>query len=433
MRKIGKRFGILTGVALWITPLIAQPPLERGSTFVVHSAPEGRQYHPVVVASADSEFLVVWNNFSSVQARRFGPDGSPLGDDFQINSHPSFIEGAAAAYGPAGEFVVTRAGGAWPDAPLAYRVVIGRRFGADGVPLGEDFKLSSTPNEFERYSRVAIGPDGRILAAWESTIAHYGCCIMARFFAADGTPLGPDFQLVNWMSGQSQGHPNVAFGPSGESLAVWATTIPVGPDIYGFSVQAQLFDANGDRRGTPFQVNKYVRRHQNQPQPVVAPNGDILVVWTSDGSGETDQSKTSIHGRRFTGSGTPLGQQFQINTHTLGRQFDPIIGGFDASGETLVVWTSDGSENDFYPTSVRGRRYRADGTAAGDEFVIDTAPPNEPYFQLPSVAVSRSSEVFVVWRHRLDSDILAQRYALELFADSFESGDASSWSELSPP
>lgn len=58
------------------------------------------------------------------------------------------------------------------------------------------------------------------------------------------------------------------------------------------------------------------------------------MAWMSIGSVGNDADSFSIQARRFFCPGTPIGGQFQVNTHTKGRQFVPAIAPTRCSPET---------------------------------------------------------------------------------------------------
>src|SRR5262245_17601277 len=75
----------------WGAEAAAQPaPL--GPEFQVSSAAAGEQVQPAVATDNRGNFVVAWQSqardgsASRVVARRFGPDGAPLGGDFAVDA-----------------------------------------------------------------------------------------------------------------------------------------------------------------------------------------------------------------------------------------------------------------------------------------------------------------------------------------------------------
>ena len=65
--------------------------------------------------------------------------------------------------------------------------------------------------------------------------------------------------------------------------------------------------------GSEIQINSYTTGDQWFPVVAEGPRGDFLVVWNSQGSPGNDNDR-SVQGRRFDAAGTPVGDQFQVNT-----------------------------------------------------------------------------------------------------------------------
>src|SRR5687767_8928470 len=80
-----------------------------------------------------------------------------------------------------------------------------------------------------------------------------------------------------------------------------------------------------------FPVNEYTTGAQAAPRVASAPNGDFVVVWSSN---------TDIVGRRFDASGQPRGPEFPVNTYTTGSQANPGVA-VDGGGNFVVVWDGE--------------------------------------------------------------------------------------------
>src|SRR5262245_16550525 len=64
------------------------------------------------------------------------------------------------------------------------------------APAGPEFQASGLPTQFEEDPGVAVFGDGRFVVVWNARPLPLDADVFARRFAADGTPLGPQF-LVN--------------------------------------------------------------------------------------------------------------------------------------------------------------------------------------------------------------------------------------------
>jgi len=102
----------------------------------------------------------------------------------------------------------------------------------------------------------------------------------------------------------------------------------------------------------------------------VEPQGDFVVVWDSWGSYGTDTSGLVVEAQRYDSSGAPMGGEFQVNSYTGGNQSGGAVAA-DTQGSFVVVWSSelsDGTDTD--RESIQGQRFStaffADGFESGD-------------------------------------------------------------------
>ena len=174
--------------------------------------------------------------------------------------------------------------------------------------------------------------------------------------ALGATPVGSEFQ-VNTYTTSTQHHPSVAATADGGFVVVWESDGSAGSDSSSFSVQGQRYDASGAAVGGEFQVNTFTTSYQVRPSVALDADGDFVVVWTSDGSAGSDSSSYSVQGQRYDASGSAVGGEFQVNTHTASNQDHPSVAA-DADGDFVVVWESNGSAGgDTSGQSIQGQRY----------------------------------------------------------------------------
>ena len=78
---------------------------------------------------------------------------------------------------------------------------------------------------------------------------------------------------------------------------------------------------------------------------VLTDDDGFLVVWDSWASPGDDDSEDSIQGRFFSAEGVGVGPQFQLNSHTPGKQRIPSVSR-DETGNFVVSWWSESSTGD---------------------------------------------------------------------------------------
>lgn len=95
----------------------------------------------------------------------------------------------------------------------------------------------------------------------------------------------------------------------------------------------------------------------------VAPDGRFVVVWAA---GRFYDWFQTLAGQRFHRSGTPDGIAFQIGQKGYISRFSIET---DSKGGFMVVWDHRGYEQPY--GGMHGQRYASDGTAVGEELVVE--------------------------------------------------------------
>ena len=147
-----------------------------------------------------------------------------------------------------------------------------------GTPMVlPEFQINSTTPVFNYVGPVVAADPatGNFTVAWEDLTAVVGnpADIRARRFDAMGNPLGGDF-IVNTTTAESQGQVDVAYGPGGQSVIVWAgdaTTPGDELDVFG-----RVYDAAGNPLGGDFLVNTTTAGFQDRPSVGFLPELDAL-------------------------------------------------------------------------------------------------------------------------------------------------------------
>ncbi len=212
-------------------------------------------------------------------------------------------------------------------------------YGQGAVPVGGEFQINSYTTSGQYQPSVATLAGGGFVALWESYGSSgsdsSGDSIQGQRYAADGTPLGREFQ-VNSYTASNQSGPSVAALADGGFVAMWYSYGSSGSDSSSYSIQGQRYAADGTPLGGEFQVNSYTTSGQYQPSVAALADGGFVALWYSLGSSGSDSSGYSIQGQRYAGDGTPLGGEFQVNSYTTDDQGGPSVaaladGGFVAT------------------------------------------------------------------------------------------------------
>jgi len=184
--------------------------------------------------------------------------------------------------------------------------------------------------------------------------------IYAQRFDGNGDRLGSDFQ-VNTETGSTQYAPSVAVYPNDNFVVAWESW---GQDGSAMGVFGQQYDAQANPMGSEFQINTYTLGGQYNVQVDTLSNNSFVAVWSSDQDGDGQ----GIYGQRFNFLGFPLGSEFRVNTYTTGNQDHPKIAAL-SNGGFSAIWDSFGQDGDNY--GVYGQVFDEFGVFQGSEFRIN--------------------------------------------------------------
>ena len=147
---------------------------------------------------------------TSVRAQRFAADGTPTGAEFQVNS---FTTGSQVhpevTFGFGGDFVVAWQNNApTPDDPTGANIRA-RRFGADGTPKGDEIQINTTTPGNQEIPSIATNPAGDLLATWQSATSAGTDTDQTSVQAQSLSFLTPPFFSDGFESGDTSGWSSV--------------------------------------------------------------------------------------------------------------------------------------------------------------------------------------------------------------------------------
>jgi hypothetical protein len=330
-----------------------------------------------------------------------GAQGLP-GNPVQVNASAAGDQDGGPVAAGGGSYVAVFTS----DAGGAGSTVHFRRFAADGTPLTGDVRVDTTANQDNVDVRVAAAPDGRFVVAWTAIdIGTSTNRIVARFYAADGTPMSGEVNVASgghpagpWVSMAADGNavvvweaPNDVFarryGPTGAPLtgALSIASTPLnetGPRVAaqpddGFVVMWDLyhpapadnedvmigrFAPDGSVRTAPALAGGDLDDREGPGDVVAAGDGSIVAGWTVGNAG------SAALWRRYAADLTPLTAAFGVGAEP-GVDQDLSSVSLLPSGGVAVAW-------DRYVTTSQDpemRRFAADGTPTSDVIVGTSA------------------------------------------------------------
>jgi len=293
---------------------------------------------------ADGRFLVVWQsalqdgNSEGVFARFFFPGLEPDAGDFQVNSesYGTQKDPRAAAVGEDRFVVVWVSSGqdGFMDG------VFGQLFDLDGFPDGDEFQVNTYTTASQIAPAVAGFPGGFVVV-WESPGQDGSDTgIMGQRFAPDGEKWGTEFQ-VNTYFLVAQKAPAIDTFDDGRFVVAWSSWSQDGSD---YGIYGQRFNLSVGKSGSEFKLNEHIDQVQEAPSLAAAPTGDFAAAWQSCATpGAVDPPQDGdgcgIVARRYQANGSAVGQEFVVNVSPTGEQTGAATA-MSAAGDFAVTWAS---------------------------------------------------------------------------------------------
>ncbi len=395
----------VTGLLATITlaPIaLAADPVKIGPEIIVST--DNAEHVPRIAADSIGNFMIIWEDQASVQARRFYANGNEHLAQFELSdpNHTLGTDGSSStgnigiAGDAVGNFVVTY--GAENDSGdpkcAAQPCVWTRRNDANGLTAPSIFVLQdpSQTYVYDYFERDQVSnPEIASLGSGDFVVAWEG---YDKYDYLDGTGFGSDestFAIKTVPVGQQKGqyfrvntydyayqgqYGNLAAdgGPTDGSFVVafkseYTEYYETGLPFPGGNIRARLYDKNNKAVGDEFGTSDDDATNGFAPDIAQAPDGTFMVIWNRNG----------VHGRVFDGSGAPVTGDFQIGT---GSQGYPAVAASD--GAFIVLWT-DGQ--------VKGKRFDLAGNEISSEFQVNTVPNGRDV----DVAAAANGDFVATW------------------------------------
>lgn len=268
------------------------------------------QIEPAVAVLPNSDFVVVWNDDgdaygTNLQGQRFDASGTPQSGQFRVdgltyqsrnNRRP-----AVAAQSDSSFTVV------WESERLAPTTdegdIFAIRRNATGASLGTPIRLNETLTDAQLQPDIATTENDGTLVAWgdETERDMFDTNIFARRLAANGSPVGGEFQVNVTGYDRVDSDPSVDATHAGDFVVVWARNEFLMPaEAHG--IVGRVVSGTGSLVGNQAILNQFpsVWLSPKQAHPAVAAGGGgrVLATWDSDGSLGTDSDRHSIAARK---------------------------------------------------------------------------------------------------------------------------------------
>ena len=352
-----------------------------GRHFRVNTTTEGSQNSPAVVALqgvAAGDTVAVWHStgpdgVTGLYGQRYAADGTAVGGEFQVDAGGTAGGEPILAALADGGFVV-----AWgnADAEWGGDALYARRYGADGTPAGEPFQIPTKPETSLEGSVLTAFQDGGFLVGWGENDWSAPLQIYAQRYDASGGA-GEVFRL-DLPGIDSETGPALAPLADGGFVMAWVAWEETAGQAAGQRITyGQIYDAANQPAGGMFTISAAASDWYENTHPALATlaDGSFVVTWTSSGyDNQASQFLSNIQGQRYTrgmdGQWTAAAA-FPIATGITLYDTDSTIVALEGGG-FVVVWEGNDGSDTYYDAGIFGQRYAADGAAVGEAFLVNT-------------------------------------------------------------
>jgi len=269
-----------------------------------------------------------------------GRTPQPLGGDILANQSVSSVQDDASITALAGGGFVA----SWSVAQSSSFHAMARVFAADGTPLGAEFQVSSGASI--AVSAVAALANGGFAVLYTETASNPDT-LYARAYTAAGTPVGAAVAVATSTSFDGI---HLTGRAEGGFAIIWST----GTDLFG-----RFHDNNGAALGAAFTVSASPRTDR-LPMIDQLEDGGYIAVWQRI----TVNGDTDVGAVRLDAAGAVVGAEFRPHASGTGAQSVPVVAAL-GDGGFVILWSGEGE--------VFGRRYDSAGVG-GAEFRVNMTP-----------------------------------------------------------
>ena len=266
-----------------------------GGEFQVNTETANDQDNASVTALTGGGYVIVWESNNQdgsklgVYGQQYDANGVAVGGEFQINTETANDQEAAIVTAlEGGGYVVV-----WESRKQdgSNEGLFGQQYDANGNTVGGEFQVNTeTANRQDDASVTALKNGGYVIV-WESKnqdgskLGVYG-----QQYDAIGAVVGGEFQ-VNTETANDQEAPIVTALDDGGYVVVWESAKQDGNKQ---GIYAQHYRADGTTVGPEFQVNTTTAGDQENVSVAALEGGGFVVTWES-----ADANKTGVFAKEF--------------------------------------------------------------------------------------------------------------------------------------
>ncbi len=385
-----------------------------GVEYAIAGALTGDQVHPGLSLRSTGGYLVWEDNLTDGDG--LGISALQLNSSLSGTYSPFRVNALGAGDQEFPQVCRLSGGGvafAWQGGRRGSQNIYARFLSSGGtwVTPHSDVLVNTFTNNFQIAPAMAPLANGNVVIAWGSYnqfSANSLQDVYAQVLAPSGQKVGGEW-LVNQFTSYNQRTPSVAALSDGRFVVAWVSEqqrFENSVDLY-----ARIFNANGSPASAELAINSSTNVCAN-PHVVAAPNGGFIVAWSEKDLASLWTNSWDVYARAFQHTGSAAGAAVRLNQQRLGDQYAPTL---TLNGtEMLAVWTSLGQDGS--GAGVVGRFLRSDLTLSGDEFLVNTTTVGSQVH--PVAAADGADRFLVVWGSftglASGFDLYAQRYARQV-------------------
>jgi hypothetical protein len=275
------------------------------------------------------------------------------------------------------------------------------------LPVGNEFQVNTTTAGDQIDPTIAAAPDGHFVVVYATPSLDSGSpmALVARIFNADGTPATGEipvnqssvYSVIGQPNGPPSGPPSVAMDAQGDFVVTWLGWFPVGVNSYQISIIGRRFSASGAPLSDQFEVSlPGAMPLLNPPGPVVAMDsqGGFVIGWD-----QQPFTAQTLMGRLYDSTGQPVADPFQVAS--LPTTATAIAVAMDSGGDFTFAWTN---------TDIFAQRYNAAGVAQGSAFQVNQVPTGVQDKPGVAVAMDSTGNSVIAWVGDGHQEILGRQF-----------------------
>jgi hypothetical protein len=384
------------------------PVLEINYTLLsapVNSTTGNSQQNADVATDATGNYVVVWQSELQdgdgwgIYARRFDASGSPLANEFLVNTTTDYNQTEPRiAMDDAGNFVITWASEGQDGDSATETNIYASVYDATGTLVRGEFLVNQTTADNQITPSLAMDKlTGEFMIAWAGIDpVDSDWDIYARRYDVTGAALDNEI-TVNSTTAGDQIDPDVDVDTSAEFGVVWTGFGQDGDLISDGNIYIQNYRTGGETRGGENLMNTTTAGHQHSPALTKEDDGDYSIVWVSEGQ-DGDGAGIFADSFAFGGSGSNNYGEIQVNETVSGDQTSPDIA-VEPLGNIVITWQSTGQDGDGpAETNVYARPIGFANTTiepVSSEFLVNTTASGDQ--QRPAVAADNDDDFVIAW------------------------------------